>query len=441
MGKIKIQRSVLYLISLFLILLAPRPAFSQEDPGQLFQEAVHLFTTAQQAEKESYPKAYALYAEAASKLDRIYIQHPNSSIAKKLFSGEGRLGGHTIKAFKEDFLLFAKRKAEMEEDPLELLLFIADKKADYGSPDLFIEFILDELVTSNQIIRALEIATDMQGRKKPLRLIKIAHEYNKTGEKEMARSIAEKALESNDYAWQITAVADFFREIGETGKMKLLLEQALKLARSNQNPHELAPTALSYSKAGERDKALSIINEAIQLAKIKDYWLIIIDISGAGFYDEALRLAKEIDDRTSRISSLSLIAVDLANNGRKEEAETILSEAMRKGVTWKVLENFENMIKQMGLTLGLIESPLSNDSPDWSRRSSFQNRDIYWEAFTYTKAGFYDQAVDLALTYDGHFFSVVMELERAGENEKAIQLIKEADQIFLEDIKKEKSSR
>ncbi len=111
----------------FLVLfLQSRPCLGCNKAQELYEQASSCFFTAQQEERNSYQRAYAIYRASLSYLERILSECPDSLQASALKKGALTIEHLTYSDFKGSFLPRIKLKAEGEGDLLVCARLVAE---------------------------------------------------------------------------------------------------------------------------------------------------------------------------------------------------------------------------------------------------------------------------------------------------------------------------
>ncbi|MHC4943897.1 MAG: fused MFS/spermidine synthase [Planctomycetota bacterium] len=132
---------------------------------------------------------------------------------------------------------------------------------------------------------------------------------------------------------------DTWMELAELYIERIYFKEALEILESldappmKQNPRFHKLLASAHAGTGACDKAIAILKEVIQRlpedddAKVRLAWLLLtLDDEGARI--DALRLAKEVNQKKSTVQHLHLLGVALEENGQYSEADQILSKAL-----------------------------------------------------------------------------------------------------------------
>ena len=280
----------------------------RRNPDELVAKSAKLIQAAEEAQKDSYARSYALYKRAIDALESIASKHPGSQEAILLAQGEMRAGPYTLSELKQSVVPEAKSRADAEQHPLACALFVAVRIA---------------------------------GQERSFALCDIAQAYAKAGLTEKAIEVADLVGE-RDRERQALTLACAARECAQRGRnseaARILARavQAARLIPAQPRPaFELALIAELYCKIQEYDRALAVA-EGIEPPAQRASTLTGIagSLVDAGQGGRALRLleqacaaAAEMDDPCDQVSAWGGIAYVYLGVGERDKATHLLAQA------------------------------------------------------------------------------------------------------------------
>jgi tetratricopeptide (TPR) repeat protein len=303
----------------------------------LFREASSLVSSAQKVEQESFSEAYQYYKLAIQKMDDLLSKYPASGQASQLSRGKLKIGGYTYIELKENILPQAKRKAEAENDPIEAILLLIERKADGA----YLEYALNRIIRIYRKQGHMDKATEVAVTRTPIFsrprfLMNLAFDYAEHGDKKKALALLEKAITAPSQplkeVWQIdqkgsnlAMIASAYIRLEAPDRARPLLDQALSTASSASL---LAQLAAGYANLGETDKADAIFARAKVLKKPGDAANIALYLAEAGRYDEAGKMLEEVEPLSMRVNQLVSLYGTAIKRGDDAAASKFFNEAL-----------------------------------------------------------------------------------------------------------------
>ncbi|NKE69138.1 tetratricopeptide repeat protein [Candidatus Manganitrophus noduliformans] len=288
--------------------------FAESDPNILFLEASALLNSAQETERESYSAAYPLYEASIQKLEALFSEFPDSSLVAEISKGKILVGPYKLDQLRELILPQAKKRADAEENPLEVALLIAEKKADPAYRGYAIRGVALRYAEERKDERALEVALTKTWRgQRPGLLLDLSENYAKRGLIEKASGLLALALESAEAipgtqdtleirASQLAAVANAYVKAGKKEKGLAIIaranEDALQIEHAYYRGRALSSVAEGYLKIGEDERASKLFSDVIQIMKNGNFefgypskaLVIAESYARAGMYDKAIEI-------------------------------------------------------------------------------------------------------------------------------------------------------
>ncbi len=192
--------------------------------------------------------------------------------------------------------------------------------------------LLEEAITITERI------DDMRSRVVALSFVAVAQA--RLDQKDGAHRLLEKAssiakniddASSRDSALTIIAIAQ-----AETDELSQASSTTAIIENEPQRAASLASIAAAQAKAGQKEAARESIEEVASIEKhIGDEWIrtftlknIVVALNRMNEFARAVDTANQIDDATSRVLTLTDIAVAQAKSGQKEAANRLLEEAI-----------------------------------------------------------------------------------------------------------------
>jgi tetratricopeptide (TPR) repeat protein len=251
---------------------------------------------------------------------------------------------------REEALAIA-REIESDQDRAEALTYVAAALAEAGERDraeeLFVEAaktardtqvrwelqaftsLAESLAEGGRCDLALEVVRDGQNswdgwpdidEWQHFTLINVAAALAEVGHCDEAAEVAREIESDQDRAEALTYVAAALAEAGERGRAEGLLDEAVRATRAIQvdwqrEDRKLWPDSMPYLEPwSTRAERLTYIVEAL---------------AEAGHYDEALKVARDIEWNWLQAEALTLVAQTLAEAGEQDRAEALLDEAVK----------------------------------------------------------------------------------------------------------------
>ena len=358
------------MITLAAVVLAIACTNDKQDAEQLFMEVEGLAQSAKAATGQSFSEGLKLYEDAARKAVAITERYPDLELTKGLRNGEKRVGPNTLQELRKVIIPTLKAKAAAERDFLTCALLIAKTIKDPQK----------KLLAFNRIVSAKSVKVmDYEGVMKaagamedsPLMAktrAKIAERFATFGKYEMAlvtaREIGNASLRRRTLEGVATRMAsagacekavdvageikdsffrdDAFMEVALGCAKAGHFERAAKVTDDIQDPKKKAETLTGIAKAsgkgGQVDDASKLLSLAIQAAGsievpfTKSYVLGIIILRSPYIqdhhYDEALEIVQNMGESTHKVFQLAGIAGRYADDGKKDRARDLLSQAL-----------------------------------------------------------------------------------------------------------------
>ena len=311
------NNNITFLIVFSLILFIIGCSSPEEKANALYVDSVQIIQSANIIKTKSYSKTYDLYKVANKNINTIISKYPKTNISVEIISNRLKILNYSLNEFQKLDDLF-KKWAEAEQDPLLCSLLIAN-------------------------------TIDDKDGGKPLALNNIAKFYAATGQKEKAKEIFSKAMESfdkseNKYYKTLIYFADSFIEGGQKEEGMKILSAALKIAMWKIDDEfskalMLRDIGRKYADIGQFTQAHKIANTisvSTKNGKIIKSWIlnsIVKNYAKAGQFSQAFETIKAIDDASIKSDSLVDVAGLYIEIGQKEKAAPILSQALDIAMT------------------------------------------------------------------------------------------------------------
>ncbi|MDQ7827194.1 MAG: hypothetical protein RDV48_30655 [Candidatus Eremiobacteraeota bacterium] len=339
------------------MLLIHSSCFSNSESERLLLEASKLFNDARDKEKTSYRQAYEMYEHSLSRLELIISDYRDSEQAIKLKDGTIRVGPYTFNQFKEVFLPQARLRADAEESPLACALYINQKLCDNSIiKDERIAEIADVYIEAGLYGKADELyglISDASFREGTLS--SMATGYAKSGKFYQALNVILEIKSASCKAQTLSNVSSEYMKAGHKDKALTILSEALDAAEAIADPAEkakmLTDMAIHYNNYGDKDKSAVIFSQAVEIARsipgpdalpLFRFWdpmdkttcrsntlmKMTLKYLITGRFDQVLKVAGTIDDKSYRANALSVISFAYLKNGCRDEADRILSQSL-----------------------------------------------------------------------------------------------------------------
>jgi len=266
----------------------------------------------------------------------------------------------------------------------------------------------------------------------------------------------EEALEvARDIEWPwrkaeaLSFVASALAQTGRTEETKAALVEALEAAEAIKEPwwipRALSSIASALDQAGQPEEAEAILKEAlhIQIAIIEQLSgkagllsFLASLLAQTGQVEEALQVARAIEEPDEKARALSRVASSLAQTGRPEEAGAILEEAFEVARTirepWeqaKALSSVASSLAQMGQLEEALEVARTIEKPDEKAEALSSITSYLAQMGQIKKAGAtIEEALQVAMAIEQPsekaeaLPSIASSLAQAGQPEEALEV-------------------
>jgi tetratricopeptide (TPR) repeat protein len=187
--------------------------------------------------------------------------------------------------------------------------------------------------------RALEVAKTLEGDFRERTLAEITGKYTEAGQHDQAVQTAETV---DDASSRASALIERVRKYADTGQYDQALQAAQSIEDSPAKVEALLAIARKYAEAGAEEKATEISIQALWIANsaVEDdsdaawtrAWAlrqVADEYLGDKQYDQAFAVAKTMKDDTPKAGVLAGIASKYAEEGARERAAELLSQALQ----------------------------------------------------------------------------------------------------------------
>lgn len=193
------------------------------------------------------------------------------------------------------------------------------KQSEFGQKA--IRQITEKMASVGDFEKALQIAEliNLQNEREGA-LVAVAEKMTQVGLHDRALAIVRKVADTNKRSQIICRVAESLAQVGR-------FEEAVKVAAEIQFSawRSVAVYAITRRMAEREiyDKAWQV---AVTFSDPSTIRAVLTSMVGRGYSDQAIALARSIDDANLRLTALHSVAVALAQQGQKEAAKALLSE-------------------------------------------------------------------------------------------------------------------
>lgn len=304
------------------------------------------------AEKEkSHAKAYEHHAAAAELVESIMSEHPDSAAAKGLESGEERIGGWSRNVYLEEVVPKKKALAEAEGDLLAALALVVREA---GFPNWRQNQVLARValayVHQGEAEKAMTlVSTSPEDLANPMALTAVEKALIAAGDlgeaKKVVKSATMNQVESLLEKGKLDEALELAREI-EPDEARTMALETVAVACATRGAHEKALAALKdikgvldrwdalkeavqgYGKVGQLDKARQAMEGSGILGEYEPVLVTAgVAAADAGHIDEALELARGMQDEWCKAAVMLAAALNLAKGGKKDRCLEVLNEA------------------------------------------------------------------------------------------------------------------
>jgi tetratricopeptide (TPR) repeat protein len=304
------------------------------------------------AEKEqSHARAYEHHAAAAELVESIMSEHPDSAAAEGLESGEERIGGWSHKVYLEEIVPKKQALAEADGDLLAALALVVREA---GFPKWRQNQVLARVALAYvhqgepDKARAL-VSTSPEDLANPMALTAVEKVLIAAGDlgaaKKVVKSPTMNKVESLIEEGKLDAALELAREIEpDEARTKALEAVAVGCATKGENEMVLAAlgdiesvldrwdalkaAVRAYGRVGQLDRA----SEAMEGSGIHGEYEPVLVTAGvaaadAGHLDEALELARGMQDEWCKAAVMLVVGENLAKAGDRDRCMEVLLEA------------------------------------------------------------------------------------------------------------------